>query len=144
MPDVTSRLTLANKHSQLVDMGAWLERIAASNALPAQATFQLDLVLTETVTNVMDHARPEPSGQIELACSIQGDRILVQVSDDGPPFDPTAHALARLPDNLEAAEPGGLGIHLMRQYTIHMEYRREGGRNILSLSLPLERQTSPA
>ncbi len=143
--DVTSRLTLANEHSQLANLGEWLEGIAASKDLPAQAAFRLDLVLTEAVTNVMDHARqPDLAGQIELACSILDDRILVQVIDDGPPFDPTARAPAILPSTLAQAEPGGLGIHLMRQYTSDMEYRRERNHNILSLTLPLERQATSA
>lgn len=145
MPDESSRLTLRNEHSQLADLGEWLEALAAGKGLPAQAAFRLDLVLTEAVTNVMDHARrPDLAGSIELACAILDDRILVKVIDDGPPFDPTARAPVILPSTLEEAEPGGLGIHLMRQYTSDMEYRREDDCNVLRMTLPLEHQPTSA
>lgn len=145
IPDVPSRLTLTNNYSQLAELGDWLQRIASSSGLPAQAVFRLDLVLTEAVTNVMDHAhRLGLAGRIELACSILEDRILVEVIDDGLPFDPTARAPVILPSSLEEARPGGLGIHLMRQYTTDMAYRRESDRNILCMTLPLERQASSA
>lgn len=145
IPDVPSRLTLANNHSQLADLGDWLQRIASSRSLPAQTVFRLDLVLTEAVTNVMDHAHlPELAGRIELACSVLDDRILLEVVDDGLPFDPTARAPVILPRSLEEAEPGGLGIHLMRQYTSSMAYRRERDRNILCMTLPLECQAISA
>jgi anti-sigma regulatory factor (Ser/Thr protein kinase) len=140
-----SSLTLPNDHSGLADLADWLRRLAAHHDLPAQAAFRLDLVLSEAVTNVMDHAqRPDARGTIELACAVEDGLILVQVSDDGPPFDPTARAPAVLPGSLEEATPGGLGIHLMRQYTSSMAYRRDNDRNILCLTLPIAHRPASA
>jgi anti-sigma regulatory factor (Ser/Thr protein kinase) len=42
---------------------------------------------------------------------------------------PTPVVLQRLEDVI----PGGQGIHLMRQFTDEMHYRREGDRNVLTL-----------
>lgn len=136
------RLSLANHHGALDDLGAWIAAIAARDELPARAAFQLELVLTEAVTNIMDQARSEPSaGRIDIDCRICGDAIDVVIADDGPAFDPTARPEVILPRDLDDATPGGLGIHLMRRYTRGMEYRRENGRNILSMILP--RQPGP-
>lgn len=138
--DCTSGLTLTNDYDQLTRLEAWLQGFAEENRLAARARFSLDLVLTEAVTNVLDHSLPPGKpGRIELHCALQEDCITVHVIDDGPPFDPTAAAPARLPKTLAEARPGGLGIHLMRQYTSRMDYRREQGQNVLCMTLPLQR-----
>lgn len=127
-----SRLSIANDHAALDELGTWIAAIGAREALSRRDAFHLDLVLSEAVTNIIDYG----SGRIDLACHVAPDGILVEVVDDGPPFDPTARPPAILPTKIEDAVPGGLGIHLMRSYTRAMEYRRENDRNVLSMTLP--------
>jgi anti-sigma regulatory factor (Ser/Thr protein kinase) len=134
----TAHLVLANDHRDLAQLGEWLEGFTRACQLPVPTAFRLDLVLTEAVTNIMDYAKPTDSeGRIELTCSCDDGRIEVELADDGPRYDPTARAPAVLPTCLDEAEPGGLGIHLMRRYTTRFEYRREGDRNVLRLALPV-------
>lgn len=137
-------LSLVNDHAQLAGLAGWLETMATTSGLSAQALFRLDLVLTETVTNIMDYAhRPDEPGRIDLHCTVRDGHIILEVIDDGPAFDPTARAPVILPRTLEEATPGGLGIHLMRQYTDSMEYRRANERNVLRMTLPLEARVAP-
>jgi len=137
-PACAARIALANDHGQLERLEAWLQQFARACDLPRESAFGLDLVLTEAITNIMDHARPQRGGGgIELVCALQEGCIAVQITDDGPPFDPTARAPANLPKRLDDARPGGLGIHLMRQYTNAMQYRRENDHNVLCMTLPL-------
>ena len=139
LPDGASRLVLTSDHHDLAALAEWLEHFAHKNVLPAHARFRLDLVLTEAVTNVMDHGHlPEVKGRIELACLVQDQLIQVEINDDGPPFDPTARAPVVLPDCLAMATPGGLGIHLIRQYTSTLAYHRENACNVLRMTLPVE------
>jgi anti-sigma regulatory factor (Ser/Thr protein kinase) len=139
-----SRLVLGSDHAGLETLAAWLEQFSSRWSLPAQTMFRLDLILTEAVTNVMDHASRQGSeGRIELVCTVEDGQIQVALIDDGPPFDPSARPPVQLPTRLEEAEPGGLGIHLMRRYTTHFEYRREAGQNILNMVLPVDPRLSP-
>ncbi len=139
MPGNSSRLKLSMDHGQLPVLGDWLQAFASCHALSPEATFRLDLVLTEAVTNIMDYSRrPGTIGEIELECTLQDGHILAKLMDDGLAYDPTAATPANLPNNLDEARPGGLGIHLMRHYTSCMHYRREHDRNVLSLTLPME------
>lgn len=136
---ISTSLKLVNDHQQLLVMADWLARFAEDCGLSDQMAFHLDLVLTEAVTNVMDHARPvDGRGEIELTCALHDGAISVRVTDDGPAFDPVARTQLRLPKTLAEAEPGGLGIHLMRQYTSCLNYRRENDLNILTMTLPLQ------
>jgi sigma-B regulation protein RsbU (phosphoserine phosphatase) len=132
-----SRLTLGNQHHALSELAAWLAELAGQHDLPPRVAFRLELVLTEAVTNIMDHAADtERAGRIDIACQIDADAVRIVLSDDGDAFDPTTRAAVVLPASLDTARPGGLGIHLMRRYTRSLAYRRENGRNVLSLTLP--------
>lgn len=137
--DTPSRLILRRDRAQLAALETWVHDLAAARGLSRRTVFNLDLVLTEAVTNVIDHAgHSDQNGDIELSCSLNDGRIEVAISDDGPPFDPTARAPVVAPRSLEEAEPGGLGVHLMRRYTTHMDYARVDGRNVLRMTLPAE------
>ncbi len=64
----------------------------------------------------------------------------MRIIDDGKAFDPRD---AKAPDTTAALmdrQLGGLGIHLVRNLMDHIEYRREGGRNHLTLTRNLEKQ----
>lgn len=142
------RLKLTHDHGQLTRLEAWLHDFFTTRELPARTRFGLELVLTEAVTNIMDHSRKadtgrpsEAAGKIEVICALHDGCVSAELIDDGPPFDPTAGAPVLMPANLNEARPGGLGIHLMRRYTRSMEYAREGNRNVLRMTLPLTPDT---
>lgn len=141
--DRTSRLTLALDHNQLPILDEWLRGFARRCGLSDESFFCLELVVTEAATNVMCYSGSAGNtGEMRLSCNLLNTHIEVEVVDDGLPFDPTTHMPAPLPKSLADAEPGGLGIHLMRKYTTSMHYRREAGRNILRMTLPAEPATS--
>ena len=134
-----SSLRLIQHPTSLNDLSAWIEALATRHGLSARTVFSLDLVLTEAVTNIVDYAdNPAGEGWIDLSCQVWEDRIEIELSDDGPAFDPTSRTPVQLPTSLADAKPGGLGIHLIRQYTTHMQYQRKNEHNVLLLSLPRE------
>jgi len=139
------RLSLVNDYAALDALGVWLAEIAARDSLSARAAFQLDLVLTEAVTNVIDYSRRDDGeGRIYLTYAIEAGTIRIEIADDGPPFDPTTRADVSLPHSLDEATPGGLGIHLMRHYALDMAYRRDNDRNVLGMRLSLNPTPTPA
>jgi anti-sigma regulatory factor (Ser/Thr protein kinase) len=134
--DACRILTLAPHLDELVTMSAWIEHFATVHDLSDRSAFQLELILTEAVTNIVEYGQPpvEEVG-IEITCERQGDHLLINIVDAGLPFDPTERAPHLAPDSLASASPGGLGIHLIRKYAQEMRYLREAGRNHLFLTL---------
>jgi len=59
--------------------------------------------------------------------------FVVEVSDNGKPFNPLDHPEPDLNQPLEERPIGGLGIHLIRKFVDQLAYRRDAGRNILTL-----------
>ena len=60
-----------------------------------------------------------------------GGRLHVELADDGAAFDPLAANSAD--KDFEDLDSGGMGIGLIRQLASHLEYRREGDCNILTI-----------
>jgi Anti-sigma regulatory factor (Ser/Thr protein kinase) len=147
----THRLSLAAQPEALETLGAWLAQLKDACGLSADLAYRLELVLTEAVTNVIEHGAaaaergdgPAPAKSIVLACVCEAGVLKAEIEDDGPAFDPTARPEISLPDSLEHATPGGLGVFLVRHYTTAMDYRRERGRNVLSLAFAKEAAARP-
>lgn len=66
-------------------------------------------------------------------------QALVTVSDTGTRFDPLAVALRPQPTSLAEAEPGGLGLVILRSNAKHLSYRFENGRNHLTFGQSWQR-----
>lgn len=118
----------------LAELSAWIQDIARDHGLSTRCAFQLELVLAEAVTNIVqyaDVAGGDAAIAVELQCAEEGIRI--RLEDTGRPFDPTSAPAHVQPQNLEESRIGGLGIHLIRAYTERLEYHRVGNRNRLSM-----------
>lgn len=77
----------------------------------------LQIAVTETVTNAMNHGRPP----VLLRCWVGADRVVVTVTDRGPgPTDPFAGLQAAA-----HAPVGGLGMWLTHQLCDHVALHRD-------------------
>lgn len=92
---------------------------------------KIELASEETIVNIIHHARPE---NIEIELKIfPKSHVEITFKDAGPPFNPLQVKPPDQTSPLEEREPGGLGIHLIRQTMDEVRYKREGNRNILTL-----------
>ena len=94
-----------------------LTGIARTRALEEEVVADLKLALTEACSNSVRHAYEEGrDGVVEVSYRLAGDRIEVEVRDDGAGFDPSV---------LEGAEQeldeGGLGIAIIRAVTDELD-----------------------
>lgn len=61
---------------------------ALGSALPASASNDLRLIVSELVTNVVRHAGLDPDQELELRGAIADGRVRVEVADPGKGFEP--------------------------------------------------------
>ena len=132
-------LNLQNDLDEITVLGEWMEQLGETYSIPADDLFQLNMVLEEAVVNVVDYAYPGQTGMpITLDVSTDGKVFDFVLTDEGVPFDPTTDSSE--PDIEQGAEErpiGGLGIYLVKQYMRDVRYRRENGKNILSMTYEL-------
>jgi anti-sigma regulatory factor (Ser/Thr protein kinase) len=130
----TRSLVLQNSLDELTKLEQWLKKAANQLGISERSAFRLDLVLAETVTNIIQYAYEDQIVRfITITLQDQPGQIKVRIEDDGQPFDPRQNPDVVLPRHLEEAGEGGLGIHLIRQFTDQWEYQRQDGKNILTL-----------
>jgi anti-sigma regulatory factor (Ser/Thr protein kinase) len=94
---------------------------------------RLELALEEAVVNIIHHAYGGQGGALELCCSPVQDGVAIRLVDEGPPFNPLeAPAVPPLTD-IASQRIGGMGIHMFRSLADGLSYRREKGRNVLTM-----------
>ena len=116
----------------------WLVKAGNERGVPEEPLSRLDLCMTEALANVIEHGRAgTPGSPIQLCLDVRrsGSRgeATVTVSDAGVRYDPLAAPLAPRPRTLAEAEPGGLGLIMLRQFADTLEYVYSEGRNHLTI-----------
>ena len=107
---------------------------ATESGLDARLLPKIELALEEILTNQVMHAYQGRGGETEVACFSRPDGCFcLQLMDSGPAFDPSKQSTPDTSAPLEERRIGGLGIHLVKNMADHLEYRREGGKNILTV-----------
>lgn len=119
---------------------AWLEETGRTLAVPAEDIARLDLCLNEALANVLKHggAGVRQSGillGLKLSRSAGTHTAQLTVTDGGTRFNPLDHAIRPHPASLAEAEPGGLGVAMMRIHSDKLDYRYLDGRNQLEFSV---------
>jgi anti-sigma regulatory factor (Ser/Thr protein kinase) len=102
--------------------------------VPSRTLYAINLALDEIVTNVVRHGFDDPSEHEILAqVSASGEEVTTTVTDPGRAFNPLEVAPPDLNAPLADRPLGGLGIHLVRRLMDGIEYRRDNGKNVLTM-----------
>ena len=129
-------LTLTPDPAETERLGLWLKTLADAAAWPADLASAVELCLDEVVTNIAMHGG-SAAGDIAIEIDHDAVAFIACIEDGGPPFDPTAEKQP-LPQSLDEAKIGGLGLVLVRRLSTEMRYERIGGRNRLTLRFNLK------
>lgn len=127
-------LTLHNDVSEMTLLAPFLEESCDLLGVQPDVAFQLQLVLDEAVANVVNYAYSEPGKEFQVTLDKVDSTLVVQVIDQGIPFDPTTES--KTPDitlSVEDRPIGGLGIFLIKEMMDVVEYQRQGDSNILTM-----------
>jgi len=120
---------------------------AESHGLPTAVRRSIQVALDEFVYNPIVYGFPQleggpEAGKGELRIGLDGEKVRVTISDNGPPFDPLAFAEPDTELSVEDRGIGGLGIHLVRQMMDEVGYERRDGWNVVVLVKGLGRGTA--
>ena len=94
---------------------SWLS-VLAGGIVGAKRLADLELVLTEVVTNAVRHGGT--GGSLRLAATPKAEFLCVQVTDDGPGLVPSPGAMA-------SDEHGGFGLFIVERLTRRWGVTRE-------------------
>lgn len=120
--DILGRIS--SKVEQLGEDGDW----------PPRLVYLVDLTLEELGLNALTHGREHGLDELSISIRSSTDSVVIELLDNGAPFDPLTDA--PIPDSdapLESRPVGGLGIYLIRNMVDEAHYKRADGRNCLTL-----------
>ncbi len=137
--EMSNCLTLKNNIDELNRLSLWInDEVATVFKMPERTIFVMDLVLTEMVSNIIYYAFPTPcESNIDIKCNLSSDNIKIVIEDDGIAFNPLDTPDVTLPNTLEEANIGGLGIHVVKKYINVGSYEYKDNRNIFSMRLKI-------
>jgi anti-sigma regulatory factor (Ser/Thr protein kinase) len=125
-----NKLILNSRESELKRLPGWIGGLATHYDMPRDAAFDVELCVTELVTNVVSYAFDDDfDHEIVLLASRSQDFLQVTIEDDGKPFNP-AQAPRREPSrSLDETMASGFGIHLVRSFAHQLLYERTHDKN---------------
>jgi len=130
-------LTFAGEADALAGARDEVREYLTQQAVEEPVRYAVDLVLDELAGNVIRYGYDDDDREHEIhaALVLEPGRVLIRLTDDGRPYDPTLQPEPEPPTSIAAASIGGRGVSLVRRFARAMRYAREGGRNSLEVEL---------
>jgi serine/threonine-protein kinase RsbW len=136
MHDSPAVIRLPARMESLYPLTAFVVSCARRRGIGEKRTREIELVMEEILVNIFKYAYPDRPGQVEVACSRDDSGSLaVEIVDEGVPFNILTRADPELEAGIEDRQIGGLGVFFVKQLVPEIRYRREHGKNILTLTI---------
>lgn len=127
------RITVPAELSSLDRVRVFLTDTLAPLGAAEQEFFKIELAVVEMCVNVARYAYPGGTGEMTVAIGWEDRTVQIEISDSGIPFDPRSLPKPDVGWILTTGRTGGLGIYLARTLMDRFDYRRDDGRNVLTL-----------
>ncbi|MGI9311708.1 MAG: ATP-binding protein [bacterium] len=129
-------MTARNDLSEVVRIAEAIEAHGQKHGWSEQWMFNLNLVLDELITNIINYAYDDDQPhEIRVTLVERKESLVAVLEDDGIAFDPFENV--EEPDfsmDLDDRPVGGLGVHLTRSLMDEVAYERRGNHNCVTLT----------
>ena len=116
-------LSVSAEVANLAVIRRFVEEGATSLRADRRAIDDMLQAVEEAVANIIFHGYHGRPGDIEIEMGQEQNALVVRLRDKAFPFDPTQLPPPDLTSPLETRRFGGLGVHLIRQFTDQITYR---------------------
>ena len=137
-----SQLIVPAERGEFTVLAQWLLSIAAELNIQERIKKQLMIACDEIFTNIASYAYPDGNGSVAVAIEFlsQTQCLRIIFSDSGIAFDPLEISEPDTGSALSERKIGGLGMFMVKKMMDSVEYCRQDGKNILTLTKCLEKQ----
>lgn len=91
---------------------------------------QVNLIAEEIFVNIVNYSEAE---FIAVNAEYENGTLMLEFIDDGFEFNPLLKEDHNIPNDIDEAQVGGLGIFLTKQIADELDYRYEKGKNHLKI-----------
>ena len=112
-----------------------MDAFCAEHNVSSEIAFAVNVSVDELLTNTISYGYEDSDPhRIRMTVHMEGTVLVVELSDDAKPYDPTAAPDPDIDAPIEARPIGGLGVHFVRTLMDSFLYRRSDGRNVVTLT----------
>lgn len=132
MNEHSTEISVPARHQALTELNAGIADACVRLGVGETDCLRLQLLAEELFINTIDHGwQGHSDSLVRLVLGRDNDALTLRYEDEAPAFNPF------LPPAKTAADDsiGGLGLALLGGMSRTQHYRREGGRNIVEISL---------
>ena len=128
-------ITLPATVENIGKITAFVEGRMEEKDCPLKQIMQVSMAVDEVMANVAMYAYAPGTGDVTVAVDFDDGSRTVSITfiDRGVAFDPLAKDDPDVTLSAEERQIGGLGIFLVKKTMDGMDYRREDGKNILTI-----------
>ena len=125
---------LKNDLSELEALHLHLNHWGQDIELPTNSIPRIIICLDELFTNIVSYGFDDDS-EHKIKFTLTGDKdlVVIDIEDNGIPFNPLEKVDPDFPENVESANIGGLGIMIIRKLMDSVSYERKDSKNRLTM-----------
>ena len=137
-----TQLIVPAERGEFAVLQQWIQSIAAELDMQERIKKQLMISCDEIFTNIASYAYPDGNGSVAVAIEFVPETQCLRIifSDSGIAFDPLEISEPDTKVALSERKIGGLGMFMVKKMMDSVEYCRQSGKNILTLTKCLEKQ----
>ena len=133
--DDALELSLVNDLRNIAVAAENIEAFCARLGLAEQIAFEVNLAVDELVTNTISSGYDDDGeNPIDVVLRLEGGALVIEIADDGRAFDPLQAPAPDIGASLQDRAIGGFGIYLVHKTMDTVAYRRQDGRNVVTLT----------
>ena len=111
-----------------------LTELQSEWTIPDSEMRQISVMIEEIFSNILRYAyRDKLEHQVHIQLEKKQEAILIQITDDGIPFNPLEHQPGPISDPA-MSEDSGMGLTLIKTFSSSISYQREDGKNHLLIT----------
>ncbi|MBT5873018.1 MAG: ATP-binding protein [Candidatus Latescibacteria bacterium] len=127
-------IDIRNDLTELQRVMESVEHLSEEQSWEPGLGMRIQLILEELITNIISYGYADSERhEIMIRLHSDSESVRIRIEDDAGPFDPLEMETPDLSVPVQEREPGGLGVHLVRNLADDIGYTRQDGKNILTL-----------
>ena len=124
---------------QLID---FVTNCALEQGITQNKIGEIQVAVEEALVNVINYAYKDGEGDVEVTCTLDDEKFIIEIIDLGFPFDLLSLQDPDISLAVSEREIGGLGVYLIKRLMDHVEHKREDNKNTLTLVVSTKQSKS--
>ncbi len=129
-PQYEKVLEVVPTSDKTAEVSEFIESILSENDFPFKTIAQVNVAVDEIFSNIV---RYSGASLATVKCLVENGEVIVEFSDNGKPYDPTATPEPDTSLSAEDREVGGLGIFMVKKTMDDISYAYKNKKNILTI-----------